>query len=150
MRLSYTAGALALCTTTSAYDGTSPFALLSTDGFDTPESTQLQTSSHVEETAKGFLSTCPTEKYLVVHQPNLDADALNGASVAPNLQRALSGVNVAASWNIPNVAGEVSFFEITQSINDACAKSGRTHQLEEVKLPALPSEDSASRLADNG
>lgn len=150
MRLSYAAGALALCTTTSAYGTTSPFALLSTGSFDTPEGTQIQTSSHVEQTAKGFLSTCPTERYLVVQQPNLGADSLDGASAAPNLQRALSGEDVAASWNVPNVAGEVSFSEITQSINDACAKSGKAHQLEEVKLPPLPSEDSASRLADNG
>lgn len=150
MRLSYAVGAIALCTTTSAYRSTSPFVLLSTASFDTPEDSQLQTSSHVEQTVKNILSTCPTDRYLVAQQPSLDVDGLRDASASPNLRRTLSGENVAASWNVADVAGEVSFSEITQSINDACARADRTHHLEEVKLPPLPSEDSASRLADNG
>lgn len=48
------------------------------------------------------------------------------------------------------MSGEVSLSEITRYINDGCAKADKTHQLEEVKLPALPSDESASRLADNG
>lgn len=150
MRLSYAAGAIALCTTTSAYRSTSPFALLSTGSFDTPEDSQLQTSSHIEQAAKGILSSCPTGRYLVIQQPNLDAEGLRGTSASPNLQRALSEENVASSWNVADVAGEVSLSEITRFVNDACAKANRTHQLEEVKLPPVSSEDSASRLADNG
>ena len=152
MRLSYLAEALALCTTASAFHDTSPFVLLSTSQFTTtPDASQLQTSSAVEQTTKDFLSTCPTHRYLVVQQPNLHADELRGenSQSAPNLQRALSE-DVAAKWSVASVTGEVSFSEITRSINDACARADRTHQLEEIRLPALPPSDHAGRLADNG
>lgn len=88
----------------------------------------------------------------MVHQPHLNPDELRGANSqsAPNLQRALTHESVAARWTVASVAGEVSFSEVVQSINDGCAKADKTPQLEEFKLPALPSEDSSSRLADNG
>ncbi|MBE3043603.1 hypothetical protein IMZ48_13750 [Candidatus Bathyarchaeota archaeon] len=54
---------------------------------------------------------------------------------------------MAASWGVADVLGEVSFSEMTRTINDACAKAGRTHQLEELKLP---SGDSADKIGDNG
>ncbi|SPO00684.1 uncharacterized protein DNG_03432 [Cephalotrichum gorgonifer] len=152
MRLSYAAGALALSTTASAFSDTSPFALLSTAQFpDTLSHDQLQTSSQVEHAAKGLLSSCPTDRYLVVLQPNLSAEELRGATShsAPNLQRALTHEGVATAWTVASVAGEVSLSEITRYINDGCAKADKAHQLEEVKLPALSSGDSASRLADN-
>lgn len=88
----------------------------------------------------------------MVHQPHLSADELRGVNSqsAPNLQSALTHENVAARWSVASVAGEVSFTEIVRFINEGCAKADKKHQLEEFKLPALPSEDSSSRLADNG
>lgn len=153
MRLSYaTAGALALCTTTSAFSDSSPFALLSTAPFVDTKQGQQHSSSYVEQTTKDFLSSCPTERYLVVQQPNLSADELRDANSqsVPNLRRALAQENVAARWTVAGVQGEVSFSEITQAIKDACAKADRSYKLDEAQLPALPSDDSAARLADNG
>src|SRR5690554_2040428 len=105
MRLSYAAWALALCAPALAFTDTSPFVLLSTAQFvvpalarsleeqrhrltraisnrypDGPIQDQLQTSSQVESTAKDFLSSCPTDRYLVVLQPNLSPDELRGAN----------------------------------------------------------------------
>lgn len=119
---------------------------------DGPIQDQLQTSAQVESTAKDFLSSCPTDRYLVVLQPNLSPDELRGANSqsAPNLRQASAHENVATRLSVASVVGEVSISEITWAIDDACAKAGRTHQLEEMKLPALPYSNSASRLADNG
>ena len=88
----------------------------------------------------------------MVHQPHLSPDELRGANSqsAPNLQGAFTHESVTARWSVSSVAGEVSFSEVVRAINDGCAKADKKHQLEEFKLPALPTEDSSSKLADNG
>ena len=117
-----------------------------------PSQNQLQTASQVEKTAKSFLESCPTDRYLVVLQPGLSADDLragNGRAV-PNLQRALSHESATTAWSVSGVAGEVSVDEITDFINDACAKVDKVHLVEEMALPALPARNGASKLSENG
>lgn len=85
-------------------------------------------------------------------QPGLSSDDLrrdNGKAV-PNLHRALSYEGVATSWSVVNVAGEISVDEMTEFINDACAKQDKAHLVEELNLPALPAHNTASKLAENG
>ncbi|CAI4210449.1 unnamed protein product [Parascedosporium putredinis] len=100
MRLSYAAGALALFSSAHAFSDTSPFILISSArAAESPSQNSIQTSSQVEKSARDFLESCPTDRYLVVLQPGLSSDDLrrdNGKAV-PNLHRALSYEGVATS-----------------------------------------------------
>lgn len=85
-------------------------------------------------------------------QPKINTNDFRGANgkSVPNLQRALSHENVATAWSVASVAGEVSADGIADYINKACAKADKTPVVEQMNLPALPSQNSASKLAENG
>jgi len=90
MRLSTTGALAALCATVHAFSDSSPFVLFSTAKLPEPASLdQLQSSSQVVESAKDLLRSCPTTRYLVVSQPNLNAAHLVAGRAVPNLYQRL-------------------------------------------------------------
>ena len=65
---------------------------------------QIQSSQAVLETAKQFLSSCPTDVYYIIQQPSVLSSDLSPSSI-PNLQAALSSSAVKAKYLVSETRG---------------------------------------------
>ncbi|KAK1968439.1 ER protein BIG1 [Colletotrichum sublineola] len=153
MRLSRTAGLMAFIASAKAFTDSSPFVMLSTAKFTQSDPAQLQTESQVVKSVQEILSACPTDHYLLVAQPNVNAADIRGPDggdcKAPNLCRAIAGSDVHGVYSVAEVVGEVSFGALADYIKTSCA--GKTVEIEQTRLAPLgrDTRERASVLADN-
>ncbi|KAK8067202.1 hypothetical protein PG997_013949 [Apiospora hydei] len=147
MRFSSTAAVAVLCCAEAqAFSNTSPFLLFSTSKLSdsaTQDQAQIQSSASVTKLASDILSTCPTERYLLVTQPNLHASHLRSSSSAPRLQHTLKNAQVASRVSVAEVAGALDTKALSKLIKEACGKKA---SVDEVALEAIPT--TASGAAD--
>ncbi|KAI1214933.1 BIG1-domain-containing protein [Annulohypoxylon truncatum] len=148
MRLSRTAAALAACcASANAFSDSSPFILFSTTKLEQPANqAQIQSSRDVSTSVQKLLSGCPTERYLIVSQPNLNANDLSAKDAVPNLRRSLEKAQT--SYTIAEVAGQLSLKEISAHIQASCDGVLRPF-IDELELAPLPSANGARTLKDN-
>ncbi|KAK2028513.1 ER protein BIG1 [Colletotrichum zoysiae] len=153
MRLSITAGLVAFCASVQAFTDSSPFVMLSTAKFAKSDPAQLQTESQVVKSVQGLLSSCPTDRYLLVTQPNVNAADIRGPygneCKAPNLCRAIASSDVHGVYSVAEVVGEVPIGALADYIKTTCA--GRTVEIEQTRLAPLgrDTRERASTFADN-
>ncbi|KAK5630732.1 hypothetical protein RRF57_006447 [Xylaria bambusicola] len=119
MRLSVAAAVAGLCASSHAFSDSSPFILFSTAKLSKPTSNdQLQSSSQALETTKQLLSSCPTNRYLFISQPNLNAAHLGSSAAVPKLTESIS--HATSSYSIAEVAGEFDVRFIAAYIRETC------------------------------
>jgi len=112
---------------------------------------QIQTDSQVLGSIKEFLSSCPTERYLLASQPNVHAADLRGCSSTPHLCRALSDETVSGQFRVAEVVGKIDIDSLTSLVKKACADRSIAVDVRELKLSPLPRQQSrAEVLSDNG
>ncbi|KAI0977342.1 ER protein BIG1 [Xylaria arbuscula] len=148
MRLSIAAALAGLCASSQAFSDSSPFILFSTAKLSKPTSQdQLQSSSRVLESTKKLLSSCPTNRYLFISQPNLNAAHLSSSAAVPKLSESLG--NAASSYSIAEVAGELDVRSIAAYIQEACELPRSSVSV--VELLPVPSSaaESAQALKEN-
>ncbi|XDG02061.1 hypothetical protein ABKA04_001676 [Annulohypoxylon sp. FPYF3050] len=148
MRLSRTAATLAACCASAhAFSDSSPFILFSTAGLEQPANqAQIQSSGDVSASAQKILSGCPTERYLIVSQPNLNANDLSAKDAVPNLRRSLEKAQT--RYTVAEVAGELNLKEVSAHIKASCEGVVQPF-IDELELAPLPSTNSAQTLKDN-
>ncbi|KXJ93164.1 BIG/ATPase V1 complex, subunit S1 [Microdochium bolleyi] len=145
MRLSVTAALAACCASAQAFSDSTPFILFSTAKFTEPDSTrQLQSRDEVVSSAKNILSSCPTQRYLLVTQPNLNAGHLRSAAAVPKLHGSIEKSK--SSYTVAEVAGLVDIKQLHDYINEAC--NGKTVLIDELNLTPLSGTNSAA-LGEN-
>ncbi|KAI0873610.1 ER protein BIG1 [Hypoxylon argillaceum] len=148
MRLSVTAAIAGFCASAHAFSDSSPFILFSTAKLSRPISQdQLQSSSKVLESTKQLLSSCPTNHYLLVSQPNLNAGHLNSKAAVPKLSDSLS--HAASSYSVAEVAGEFDVKSIAAYIRETCELPRSA--VDVIELSPVPSSaaESAKTLKQN-
>jgi hypothetical protein len=104
-----TAGTFAACVAVSqAFRDTSPFILFSSSpvpaALQDALTEQLQSSTNVLRATREFLSTCPSDIYVIISQPNANAADYSHGSV-PYLQRAMSNEGVQTKFSLSEVVG---------------------------------------------
>ncbi|KAK9769219.1 putative Protein BIG1 [Seiridium cardinale] len=137
MRLSIAAVA-ACCATAHAFTNTSPFVLFSTKKFDNTLSNELHVNQSVLEVANSFLSSCPTERYLLVSQPNLNIQHLGSSTAAPKLQAALSSSKVQGRMTVSEMSGVIGLEQVSSSIRENCQVAGKNPSIESLDLDPVP------------
>ncbi|KAI8228469.1 hypothetical protein K4K57_007587 [Colletotrichum sp. SAR 10_99] len=155
MRLSRTAGLMAFCATAQAFTNSSPFVMLSTADFakSASNAAQLQTESQVLKSVQDLLSSCPTDRYLVVSQPNANAADIRGPDGgdcrSPNLCRAISSKDIRGVYSVAEVVGEVKVDSVAEYLHKACGS--KKIEIDQTRLAPLGRDASerASTLADN-
>ncbi|KAI0024375.1 BIG/ATPase V1 complex, subunit S1 [Xylariomycetidae sp. FL0641] len=147
MRYSITAAVAALVSSAQAFSDSSPFILYSTAQVSAPENqAQLQSSSQVLSSAQQILSSCPTDRYVLVSQPNLNAGQhLASKAAVPQLASSLDDAR--ASYSVAEVAGDLDLKDLARFIRDECALEG--FAVDQVDLAPLPATDAAATLKEN-
>ncbi|KAH6648886.1 BIG/ATPase V1 complex, subunit S1 [Truncatella angustata] len=138
MRLSTAATVAACCATAHAFTNTSPFVLFSTERLDSPLSDELHANSSVLKAAGDFLSSCPTQRYLLVSQPNLNIQHLGSSSAAPKLQAALSSRKVQGRMTISEMSGVADIQKLESAIRESCQAAGKTPSVDTLNLEPIP------------
>ncbi|RYO87326.1 hypothetical protein DL766_007666 [Monosporascus sp. MC13-8B] len=147
MRLSTTGALAAFCATAHAFSDSSPFILFSTAKLPKPASLdQLQSSSQVMESAKHLLKSCPTTRYLVVSQPNLNAAHLAAGQAVPNLYQRLEKAE--SRLSIAEVIGDLDVKELSDYIRESC--DGKSATVDVFELGPIATTQSATALKENG
>ncbi|ORY72013.1 BIG/ATPase V1 complex, subunit S1 [Pseudomassariella vexata] len=136
MRLSVAATLAACSTSAQAFTDSSPFLMFSTSKFPELSQSQLQTSSSVLDSAKKILSSCPSSRYLVITQPNLNAGHLRSSDAAPKLRQALESTKIDGRFSVAEVAGSLDIKELTSYIEKAC--QGHNPSVDQVVLETIP------------
>ncbi|KAK3945796.1 BIG/ATPase V1 complex, subunit S1 [Diplogelasinospora grovesii] len=141
-----------------AFSDSSPFVLFSTSELgDVENNAQLQTSTSVISTAKRLLSSCPTERYLIVSQPNAHAVDIRGSSGEscnmPNLCQFAASTSVKSRFDVAEVIGQISMQPLVDFVEASCLEQGKAAKVEKVELNRLSSIKEATKrkemLADN-
>ncbi|KAI1765548.1 BIG1-domain-containing protein [Hypoxylon sp. FL1150] len=145
MRFSSTAAALAACCASAhAFSDTSPFIMWSTAKLEKPStSDQIQSKGEVHTSVEKLLADCPTERYLIVSQPNVHAGDLLPNGVSPNLHR--SARKAEFMYTVAEVAGQLDVKTISTYIRRTCEKPF----IDELDLTALSSDNGAETLKKN-
>ncbi|KAL7797440.1 BIG/ATPase V1 complex, subunit S1 [Trichoderma ceciliae] len=152
MHLQTIASLLALSGAVDAFYESSPWVFLSTSSFaKTLSADRIQSSSSVLDYTKDVLSKCPTDRYLIVSQPGLNAADLRGSNgcAMPHLCKAVEDERVNGKAIVSEVVGDLADIDLSEYIKSACAKKDKTVTVDEVHLAALPVEDKASSFSDN-
>ncbi|KAI1367409.1 ER protein BIG1 [Xylaria arbuscula] len=144
MRLSVAAAVAGLCASSHAFSDSSPFILYSTAKLSKPTNQgQLQSSAQVIETTKQLLSSCPTNRYLFISQPNLNAAHLSSVAVVPKLTESIN--DATSSYSIAEVAGEFDVRSIATYVRETCELPQSSINV--VELLPLPSSAAGSETA---
>ncbi|KAI0397263.1 BIG1-domain-containing protein [Xylariaceae sp. FL0594] len=148
MHLPVATAIIGLCASAHAFTDSSPFILFSTAKLSKPATQdQLQSSSRVIESAKKLLSSCPTDHYLLVSQPNLNAAHLSSPATVPNLSKSLN--QAASSYSIAEVAGDVDLKSIAAYIQEKCGlPRSAVEQIAFAPVPS-PAAGAADALKQN-
>ncbi|KAK0392193.1 hypothetical protein NLU13_1691 [Sarocladium strictum] len=141
MRSSVLAGALAFAGFSAAFSDSSPWIVASTAPFKAASNNnKIQTSSAALKTTKDFLSTCPTDSYVIVVQPGLHyADlAVEGGSPMKSLIETVDRFDAKGKFIVPEVVGEaVDGTSIKDLIHEACGQERKEVQVHHIELRAL-------------
>ncbi|KAH0493735.1 hypothetical protein TgHK011_000388 [Trichoderma gracile] len=152
MHLQTVASLLALSGAANAFYDSSPWILLSTSPFaKAPSADQIQTSSSVLGFTRDALSTCPTDRYLIVSQPGLNAEDIrrsNGCAM-PHLCQAVDDKRIKGRAIVSEVVGDVADADLSDYIKSVCAKEKKTVTVDQVQLPPLSLEDRAGAWVAN-
>ncbi|KAG5979865.1 hypothetical protein E4U55_004699 [Claviceps digitariae] len=150
MRFHIFAGAVALTRTTFAFSDSSPWVLLSTSKIDQSSVNQLQTSSEAVTFTKNFLSECPTDQYLIITQPGVNAADFwtRDGCAMPHLCQAVKDARVQGKYTVAEVVGDVTASGFVQHIKTSCGKKGKEAKIIERPLDSL-SEDRGQALSAN-
>lgn len=119
----------------------------------TQDQAQIQSSASVTKLATDILSTCPTDRYLLVTQPNLHAAHLRSPTSAPRLQHTLKSAQVASRVSVAEVAGgALDTKALAKLIKESCSGDKKKASVEEVTLetiPTLSSDDETLKENDD-
>ncbi|KAI1377377.1 BIG1-domain-containing protein [Hypoxylon crocopeplum] len=139
-----TATLAACCASAQAFSDSSPFILFSTAGLKLPTSReQLQSNGEVQSSIEQVLADCPTERYLVVSQPNLNADDLNMKDTGLHLRSSLE--NAQTRYTVAEVVGQLNMKDVSAYIRKTCEGAF----IDELELAPLPSTNGARTLKEN-
>jgi hypothetical protein len=108
---------------------------------------QLQSSEKTLKSAHDFLSSCPTARYLLVAQPNLNAAHLRSSSAAPNLRKALESSKVQGRLSVAEVTGSLDLRKLAEYIEDACKTKKAI--VDQIVLDAVPTSAATAMLEAN-
>lgn len=108
-------------------------------------SEQLQSSSQVVRSAKDLLRSCPTTRYLLVSQSNLNVAHLAAGEAVPNFYQSLEQAE--SRFSVAEVAGHLDVKELSNYIREVC--DGKSASVDEVDLEPLAPTQSAT-LKENG
>ncbi|KAI0600507.1 BIG/ATPase V1 complex, subunit S1 [Biscogniauxia sp. FL1348] len=150
MRLSVPATVAALCASAQAFSDSSPFILFSTaklSSANLEQQQQLQSSAHVLSSTKQILSSCPTDRYVLVSQPGLNAARhLRSPDAVPRLSTALDAA--ASRYTVAEVVGNdddgLNLRHIAQYIRETCGVPASA--VDEIELSPI---DGAKTLRKN-
>ncbi|KAI1805510.1 BIG1-domain-containing protein [Daldinia bambusicola] len=146
MRISQTAAVLAACCASAhAFSDSFPIVMYSSASLDVPTNQELiQSNTNVIATVEQLLKTCPTDRYLIVSQPNLNKANLVKKAI-PNL---LSYHDKAQSrYSVPEVIGELHMDDIAAFVGKSC--EGRKPLIIELEMNPLRSNDDFSMMWSN-
>lgn len=148
MRLSQAAAALVACGASAhAFSDSSPLIFFSTADLKLPANhEQIQLAGDAELHMQKLLESCPTSRYLIVSQPNLNAGDLAAKDAVPSLRRSLG--NAQSRYTISEVVGQLYTDDISTSIRRACDGVVEPF-IDELELAALPSTNGARTLKEN-
>ncbi|KAI1261257.1 BIG1-domain-containing protein [Xylariaceae sp. FL1019] len=136
MRLSTVAATAGICAGAHAFSDSSPFIIFSSVKLSSPKSeAQLQSSTSILESTKQILSSCPTDRYILVSQPNLNAAHLSSQNAVPRLRESLDSAS--SSYTVSEVAGDIDLKSIISYIKETCGTPN--YAIDEVNLAPLPS-----------
>jgi hypothetical protein len=102
------------------------------------------------------MSSCPTNHYFFVSQPNVHADDLRGPSgcQSPHLCRALEDDKIQGKLIVAETLGSMTFDDFGDYIRTTCMKKGKHATVQEHQLKTLPTSGGISArkevLGDNG
>lgn len=112
---------------------------------------QIQTSSDVIKFTKNVLSECPTDRYLIVTQPGINAADLDHRDCAmPHFCKAVDDSRLMGKYTVAEVVGDVTNAELDEHIKLSCNKKGKTASVQSVRLGSLAPANRAFDLARNG
>ncbi|KAK0652222.1 BIG/ATPase V1 complex, subunit S1 [Cercophora newfieldiana] len=152
MQLSRGATLLACTAAVQAFSDSSPFILFSTAKLvSSPNDAQLQTSTKVIAAAQEILSSCPTQHYIFVSQPNIHAADIRDRSSGcrlPNLCSAMASKTIRGRFDVAEVIGQVSSKPLAEYVLEACTKKGVVAQVDRVELAHLPSLKETAKRAE--
>ncbi|KAI1106124.1 BIG1-domain-containing protein [Jackrogersella minutella] len=142
-----TAALAACCASAHAFSDSSPFIMFSTAGIELQHSNErIQSNREVQSSLQNILSGCPTDRYLIVSQPNLNAGDLSAKDAVPNLRRSMEKAET--RYTVAEVAGQLNMKEISAYIQSSC-EGVRQPFVDDLELAPLPSANSAWTLKDN-
>ncbi|KAG6003874.1 hypothetical protein E4U21_001622 [Claviceps maximensis] len=151
MRAHTIAGALALFQTTLAFSDSSPWVLLSTAKIEQPQNVnQLQKGSEVISFTEKFLAECPTDQYLIITQPGINAADFwtRDGCAMPHLCQAVKDSRVQGKYTVSEVVGDVTASGFVHHIKASCGKKGKEAKIIERPLESL-SGDRDQSLSTN-
>ncbi|KAH8898506.1 BIG1-domain-containing protein [Thozetella sp. PMI_491] len=153
MHISRTATLLAGASVAHAFADTSPFVLFSTAKFAStpPSAEQLQTSNQVIASASKLLSSCPTDRYLLISQPNIHAADIRDASGAcnlPSLCAAIKSPTILGRFDVAEVVGQISTKPLADSIKEGCMQAGKVAKIDELELKHFPPIKETAKRAE--
>ncbi|KHN95404.1 uncharacterized protein MAM_06681 [Metarhizium album ARSEF 1941] len=151
MRFQIFASTFALPGAAFAFSDSSPWVLLSSSKISQPVNTnQIQTSSEVISFTKHVLDECPTDRYLIVTQPGINAADLSQTDcLMPRICKSVEGSRVKGKYTVAEVIGDVTEARLDEYINSACRMKGKTVNVNSVQLGSFSPPTRAQDLASN-
>ncbi|ATZ51263.1 hypothetical protein BCIN_06g06800 [Botrytis cinerea B05.10] len=127
MRYSIVGSLLCCATAVQAFKDTSPFLLFSSSELPSSmeiERQELDTTSSVLQNAKSFLSTCPSDVYIIIQQDALAASDFSVPESVPHIKAAIADSRVRATYSVADVMHEDGNLagEIAEYIEKACGQ----------------------------
>ncbi|TGO10414.1 hypothetical protein BTUL_0136g00370 [Botrytis tulipae] len=127
MRYSIAGSLLCCAAAVQAFKDTSPFLLFSSSELPSSmqiESQELDTTSSVLQNAKNFLSTCPSDVYIIIQQDALAASDFSAPGSVPHMKAAIADSRVRATYSVLDVMHEDGSMagELAEYIEKTCSQ----------------------------
>lgn len=118
---------------------------------ETPSANKIQTSSEAIKFTKDFLAGCPTDRYLIVTQPGINAADFwtQDGCAMPHLCKAVKDARVKGKYTAAEVVGDVTSAGFVQHIKSSCNKKGKVVKINAQPLQSL-SGDRSQALDTSG
>ncbi|MCJ1226798.1 hypothetical protein MMC12_003452 [Toensbergia leucococca] len=160
-------GALALSVyLANAFQNTSPLFFFSTSEI-LASSPQIASAASLSETLTKSLERCPSDTYVIVSQPGVNAVDYRNRHAAPYLKSRITGTNrdIRSSFTVTDVVGEIDPNQLVSVLETQCgagilsvdASTGSFPVVDDMKpriisldFPSLSTtHDRASKLSEN-
>ncbi|QSZ29805.1 hypothetical protein DSL72_004323 [Monilinia vaccinii-corymbosi] len=127
MRYSIAGSLLCCAAVVQAFKDTSPFLLFSSSELPSSihiENQELDNASSVLQNTKNFLSTCPSDVYIIIQQPGLAASDFSAQDSVPHMRAAIADSRVRATYTVTDVIyeGRNLAEELAKHIESSCGK----------------------------